>query len=336
MRIVALCMAMLVLADAAFSRDRIVLQLPDKASRLVLAGDVADYTAEVIEVHLTTGQPVRHYPTSQVVAVQTVQTESQQKGVTLFDHDELDLAQIEFETALKAEPREWVQREILGWLVKIAMRLGDRATAGERFLQIAATESAPREYSLIPLVWGTLRIDDRMRQQARIWITGSADLQRLLGASVLLGDAQYASLAESEFDRLVRAGDRRVAALARWQLRRLRVAASDVTENELRSWEAGIEQLPAELRCGPYYLLGRARLHRSEYDRAAAAFLWLPSVYRDNERLTARAAIDAASALKRAGRLPEAQSLLEEITADYGWSPSAGEARSLLAEIGSP
>jgi outer membrane protein assembly factor BamD (BamD/ComL family) len=327
---------MLVLVDTACSRDRIVLQLPDKASRLVLAGDVADYTAEFIEVHLTTGKPVRQYASSHVITVQTVQTKAHQKGVTLFQHGELDLAQVEFEQALAAEPRRWVQREILGWLVKIAMRLDDRAAAGQRFLQTAATEAAPREYALIPLVWGTVRIDTRLRQQARLWITGDSDLQRLLGASVLLGDAQYSDLSESELNRLARVSDRRIAELARCQLWRRRVAESDVTENELRSWEANTEQMPPELRSGPYYVLGRARLHRSEYDRAAAAFLWIPTVYNDNESLASRAALDAATALRRAGRLTEAQSLLREVTTDYGWSPAAEEARVLLAETGSP
>lgn len=330
------CIALLTFSHAAVARDRVVLQPPDKASRLVLSGDVADYTAEVIEVHLTVGRPVHRYPTSQVVNVQTVQTEAHRKGVTLFEHGELDLAQAEFEQALTAEPRRWVQREILGWLVKIAMRLGDRARAGQRFLQITASESAPREYAIIPLVWGTAPLDGRLKQQARFWFTGDTDVARLLGASVLLGDSQYAEAAKSELDRLARASDPRVAELARSQLWRPRVTALDVTENELRSWEAAIEQMSAELRSGPYYVLGRARLQRSEYDRAAAAFLWLPSVYRENESLTARAAIDAATAMKRAGRLAEAQSLLMEITADYGWSPAAGEARSLLAEIESP
>ena len=328
------CIVLLVLADPAHGRDRVVLQPPDKSSRLVLSGSIADYTAEVIEIHLTVGKPVHRYSTSEVVAVQTVQTESHRKGVRLFQQGALDQARIEFEQALKTEPRTWVQREILGWMVKIALRRGNRTEAGGRFLQIMASSSTPREYALIPLVWSTARVDDRLRQQARLWMSGTKEIQRLLGACVQLNDPQYGEIARSELDRLSRVSDRRIAELARFQLRRLRVTAPDVTEDELRTWEAAIEKMPAELRAGPYYLLGRARQQRSEYDRAAAAFLWLPTVYRENEPLTARSAVDAATAMKRAGRLTEAESLLTEITTDYGWSPAAGEARSLLAEIG--
>ena len=305
-RLVILGMVLLAYSEGVLARDRLVLQPPDKASRQVIPGDIADYNAEFIEIHLTVGKPVHRYPVSQIITVQTVQTEAHRKGVTLFQHGELDLAQVEFEQALQAEPRQWVQREILGWLIKIAMRQGDRATAGARFLQIMSSSSAPREYVLMPLVWGSSRIDARLRQQARFWMTSDSAIQRLLGASVLLGDPQFGESARTELDGLASVSDRRVAELARWQLRRQRTTAADVTDNELLSWEASIDRLPTELRSGPYYLLGRARQHRSEYDRAAAAFLWLPTVHHENELLTARAAVDAATALKRAGRLVEA------------------------------
>ena len=150
---------------------------------------------------------------------------------------------------------------------------------------------------------------------------------------MLLFDPKYTETAQSELDRLARVGDPRVAALARTQLWRLRVAAPDVSDNELAGWEQTISQLPPELRAGPYFLLGRAAMQRSEYDRAAAAFLWLPTVYRDNEPLAAEAALNAVMALKRIGRLGEARMLLTELVNDYGWSAAAAEARGLLAEL---
>src|SRR5690606_9580503 len=107
----------------------------------------------------------------------------------------------------------------------------------------------------------------------------------------------------------------------------------DVTDNELLSWEATIDGLPRELRAGPYYVLGRAALQRSEYDRAAAALLWLPGVHHENEVLTAHAAIDAASALQQVGRRGEARLVLEELTVKYSWSSLAGEARTLLSQL---
>lgn len=323
----------LLTVGSAVARDRLVLQLPEKVTPLAISGDIADYTAEKIEIHLTVGNPVHTYPAAHVVSVQTVQTEAHRAGVKSFVAGEIDAAQQQFEQALQDEPRRWVRREILGWLVKVAQRKGDRATAGRRFLQITADEPAAREYALAPLVWTAVPIGSNLQQHGRLWLTGSSAAEQLMGASVLLLDQRYGATARGRLDELARGVDPRVAALARTQLWRLRISAPDVTDNELASWEETIAGLPKELRAGPYYLLGRAAMQRSEYDRAAAALMWLPSVYRENEVLTAQAGIDAATALQRIGRLSEARLLLEELADDYGWSPVVGEARTLLGQL---
>jgi tetratricopeptide (TPR) repeat protein len=331
----AVMLAGLVVLVAAGSAtaDRVVLQPPDKVTPLAISGDIADYTAEKIEIHLTVGNPVHMYPAAHVVSVETVQTEAHRAGVKAFSTNDIDEAQRQFEQALQDEPRRWVRREILGWLIKVAQRKGDRAAAGRRLLQIVADEPAAREYALAPLVWTAVPIGSNLQQHGRVWLTGSSPAEQLMGASVLLLDQRYGETARARLDQLAREVDPRIAALARTQLWRLRISAPDVTDNELASWETTIAGLPSELRAGPYYLLGRAAMQRSEYDRAAAALMWLPSVYRENEVLTAQAAMDAATALKRIGRLGEARLLLEELTVGYGWSSVAGEARSLLAEL---
>lgn len=321
------------LASAAPARDRVVLQPPDRPSPLAISGDIADYTAEEIEIHLTVGKPVHRYPAADIVTVETVKTESHRAGVAAVADGDLDEATRLLEQAVTDEPRAWMQREILGWLVKIALRQGDRSLAGRRFLQIISSTPVPREYAVIPLVWETEPINSRLQQHGRMWLTGQTDVERLLGASALLLDQRFSETARTELDRLARSGDGRVAALARAQLWRLRIAASDLSDRELASWEQTIAGLPAELRAGPYFLLGRAALHRSEYDRAAAAFLWLLTVHADNETLAAQAGLSAATALKRTGRHGEARRVLDELTTRYHWSPAAAEARTLLDEL---
>lgn len=326
-------LVVLAVASSASARDRVVLQPPDKVAPLAISGDIADYTSEMIEIHLTVGNPVHTYPAAHVVSVETVQTEAHRAGVKAINAGDIDEAQRQFEQALQDEPRHWVRREILGWLVKVAQRKGDRATAGRRFLQIVADEPAAREYALAPLVWTAAPIGSNLQQHGRLWLTGTTPAEQLMGASVLLLDQRYGESARSRLDQLARDVDPRIASLARTQLWRLRVSAPDVTDNELASWETTIAGLPPQLRAGPYYLLGRAAMQRSEYDRAAAALMWLPTVYRENEVLTAQAAIDASTALRRIGRLSEARLLLEELTDDDGWSSVADEARALLAQL---
>jgi tetratricopeptide (TPR) repeat protein len=323
-----------VTAGNAAARDRVVLQPPDKVAPLALSGDIADYTAERIEIHLTVGNPVHTYPAAHVVTVETVQTEAHREGVSAFSDGDIDAAERRLEQALQDEPRRWVRREILGWLIKVAQRRGDRATAGRRFLQIVADDPAAREYALAPLVWTAAPIGSNLQQHGRLWLTGAAPAEQLMGASVLLLDQRYGETARARLDQLAREVDPRIAALARAQLWRLRVTAPDITDNELASWETTIAGLPSELRAGPYYLLGRAAMQRSEYDRAAAALMWLPTAYRENEFLTAHAAMAAANSLERIGRLSEARLLLEELTREYEWSSVAGEAKALLSELG--
>lgn len=246
--------------DSAHARDRIVLQPPDKTTPLVISGDISDYNAERIEVHLIGGNPVHIYPAAQVVTVETIQTEAHRTGVKHFHEGDMDAALQQFEQALQDEPRGWVRREILGWMIKSALRRGNRAQAGRLFLQITADESAPREYALAPLIWSTTSIGSNLQQHGRLWLTGDSAAERLLGGSILLLDQRYGETARAELDRLARNEDPRIAALARAQLWRVRLLASDITDNELASWEQTINSLPTGLRAGPYYLLGRAAM----------------------------------------------------------------------------
>ncbi len=90
--------------------------------------------------------------------------------------------------------------------------------------------------------------------------------------------------------------------------------------------------MPAQVRAGPYFVLGRMHQHRSDYERALAAFLWLPTVYSENESLTSRACLEAAVSLERQGRVQNAITLLTEITQRHAWSePPAKRVRHCSA-----
>ncbi|MBX3436357.1 MAG: hypothetical protein KF861_02620 [Planctomycetaceae bacterium] len=315
------------------AKDRVVVQPRENASPLVLACEIVDYTAEKISLHVNTQSTVHEFPAEQVQSVEAVQTESHRRGVERFQAGDLSEAESLLVQALADEPRAWMQREIRGWLVRGALRRGDRAEAGRRFLEIIEQERAPREYPLIPLVWGTAETGTALRQQAREWLTGELEVGRLMGASILLLDNAYGEVTRTELRRLARSTDRRVSALARAQLWRLRVTATDVTANELAEWEREIESMPRAVRAGPYWVLGRALFQRSEYDRSAASMLWVTTVYAENEPLTAQATWEAANALERLGRSEDARSLLREIVTRFGWSPAAAQARLRLEQM---
>lgn len=318
------------------AKDRLVLQSRENASPLVLACEIVDYTAETVTVHTNSESSVRDFPAGDVVSVEAVQTDSHRRGVQQYGEGETAAAVQSFQQALLDEPRQWVRREIRGWLVRCALRRGDHAEAGNQFLEIVESEPAAREYPLVPLVWGSVELGTSLRRQARDWLTGDTDVRRLLGASVLLLDSAYAEVTRNEMRRLSRSSDRRVSLLAQAQLWRLRATQSDVSANELGEWEQAIESMPQELRAGPYFVLGRAAAWRNEYDRAAAAFLWLTTVHSENEPLAAQATLEAARSLERLGRTAEARSLLEEVAERFDWTLAAAEARLLLRHLPEP
>ncbi|MCA9024228.1 MAG: hypothetical protein KDA86_03335 [Planctomycetaceae bacterium] len=317
------------------AKDRVVVQPPDKASPLIIAGDVVDYTSKTLSLHINDQLPIRTFPSDQVIAVEVVQTDPHREGVRLSNMGAIDEATGQFTQALEDEPRDWVKREIMGWLVRCAMRHPDRATAGIRFLQITQNEQSAREWPLIPLVWDSAELSTSLRQQARQWLTGDDDVARLLGASCLLLDTAYADVTRSTLRRLARSGDPMIASLATAQLWRLSLT-SGVSRDELARWQSGIQSMPSVVRAGPYFVLGRALSQESEYDQAAAAFLWLPTVFRENETLTSQATVNAGAALMRLGRIDEARSLWKEVTEQAGWSLAAAEARSLLDQTTPP
>ena len=193
------------------------------------------------------------------------------------------------------------------------MLFRSRVLAGTRFLTLIENDRTSRHFGLIPLVWAPEPPTSTAIVQARQWMTAESDVARLLGASLLLDDGQLSGTAISELQTLQRATDERVRLLAQAQTWRGKLKTLDVSDLELQRWDSRIRELPASLRGGPSYLLGRGWAMRRDHERAATAFLWLPLMDDTDPRLAARAGVEAASSLKRIGKNEEARRLLDEI-----------------------
>lgn len=315
--------------------DKVVLQLKGSSSRIALSCTVLDYTGEKITVRTKQGSLVRSYDRDEVVEVSTPQTENHVKGLVYFAQGEIDRAVAAFERALIEETRGWVRRDILALLVRCALRRGDYATAGSRFLAVWESDPTTRHFRLIPLTWSPRPLDAGLRNEALGWLVRQDEAARLMAASHLLGDTRHGPRAEHELDELSSSTDRRIRLLARAQVWRLkaREGGDELTPTELKRWHSRIEDLPEELRGGPYYVLGRGHLARKEYDRAAMALLWVPLVYDHDTLLAARACLEAADCLARIGRTGQAASLYREVTTRFAGTPYAEEAASLLTSI---
>ncbi len=311
-----LCLSLLVATDLA-AQDQVILQLDNQSSRMVVPCSIIEYTGEKITVQLKSGVPRKEYPAEQVIEVRTEWLDSHERGRKLLADRKVEDAARALQEALVAEKRAWVRREILSLLVKCALRQGNRATAGTRFLMIVESDPTTRHFGLIPLVWAPEQTDGANKSAARGWLTSEIDVARLLGASWLLDDAQLGETAQQELAALQRGRNEPVRLLAQTQLWRIKLRALDVSDLELQRWDARVRELPSSLRAGPSYLLGRGWAARREHERAATAWLWLPLMDAPDPRLAARAGFEAAESLRRLGQKDDARRLLQDIASRF-------------------
>ncbi|MBX3441520.1 MAG: hypothetical protein KF774_03875 [Planctomyces sp.] len=326
------------LLTAAFGRplsaqDKLYLKRPDSTETLMTAGEILDYTGRTIRYRTQTG--LREEPASIVVRVETTYPEADRRAQQAFEAGDYAAAIDEWRAALRTESRAWVQRELRARIVRTLLREGRFTDAGEAFLEIVASDPETLHWPVAPLLWAPtpLSVDDRAAASSRMSSTVPA--ARLLGASVLLGDANLGDAAERALQDLARDVSANISQLARAQLWRRR-SGTAISDNELANWRSHVASMPPGTRAGPQYLIGRARLARSEFDIAAAELLWVPLVYSEHEPTAARASFDAAEALLRAGHRDDADRLFAETAERYPWSPVAREAESRRRELAAP
>lgn len=306
--------------------DRVVLQSEETGSRVALSCTVLEYTGESITIRPGPALPDRVYPASQVLSVETPQTRSHVEGRAQFVKGEYDEARKHLEAALAEESRAWVRREILSLLVRCALRQGDRAAAVSNFTLLAASDPSTFHFKLIPLYWFTERPDEALVNEARHWVGRTGHVPQVLGASVLLGTAQYQDSAAEILKELRVKGSSGIRHLAQAQLWRLELNSSQLDPDDLLRWQAELDRMPEDLRAGPSFVLGQASLQLRQYERAAMALLWLPLVSDQDHHLAARAALDAAGALDAIGQKAEAAALYREISERFLNTPYAAQA----------
>lgn len=310
--------------------DEIVLQSSDEGGRIKMTGVVLDYSGSALRFRATASGAVRVYPSWQVVTVRTPQTKAHVNGLRHLSQHKIPAAKLEFEQALKDEKRTWVRRDILALLVRCALLQGDYETAGSHFELLFQSDPKTRHFKLIPLIWSPQAPQAGLKAAARVWLSESSDAARLMAASVLLRDRRFSDRAHRILDKLAVVADERVRVLARAQLWRRRLLANDLSAGEVFRWQKRTEAMPEELRGGPYYVVGRGYWQRRDYERAAAAFLWLPLIYADDHHLAARACLEAGDALSHLGQRDEAATLYLEVAQRFRQTPFAQEAFGIL------
>lgn len=318
--------------QCSFAQDRVIIQQPG-GSRFPVSGYIDDYTGREVVLQMSTGERLKRYPREDVVQVQTAYTARHEKGRQLLANGKAAEAKTELTQALKEEDRTWVRREILAQLVRCALWDGNYRAATPLFLSIVESDPETMHFNVAPLAWSDGTSDPNVKLDARGWMADKSPFSQLIGASHLLFDREYNSDAEAVLRRLAREANVKLQRLAQMQLWRVRSSQGTATPNELVRWEAAIDELPAELRAGGYFVLGQTFRRLQQPERAAAMFLWLPLIYDADRYLAARACFEAAELVESYGDKAQATNLYSELVYRFGDTPHGRRAEARWKQL---
>jgi hypothetical protein len=325
-----LLVAWLAIAPAAAAEDRITLRKPGAEGRVVVTGQIVEYSSAGLRLKPSSGGPELIFPADEVRELEIPRKEPHERALVRFREGEFAEAEREFEQALAVEDRAWMRRELLAELVRCGVARRNWAGAGTRFLALHKSDPGTHHARVIPLAWREIELTAGGRSTARQWLRGEGDIARLMGASWLLFDPEEGREAADALRRLTQSAGGRWAELAHWQLRRSDALRGRAVPGELALWEKAAGQLPADLQAGPAYLLGAAWRNLEEHSLAAAWWTRLTVLGRFDWQLAAVATREAGDALARIGQRGDAELLWREVVTEFEETDGAAEAAQRL------
>lgn len=325
------CSASTVRAQSDYE-DLVTIQKTGSVGKQIIRCTILDYDANSIRILTPDVAAGGRYPSDEVTQVKTRQTAPHREAIELMRRGEIAAAGKKLDEAIKQESRPWVRREILAQHVRADLWNGNYVAAAIHFQAIVGSNAETRHYNLIPLVWSNRVVRESQLEPAYQLLGSEREVTRLCGASILLEHPSFGTLARNEMAELKRSSDPRVGDLAEAQLWRLKVRDREITVYDLPRWTQHIQSMPAELRGGPYFVLGEGYLIKLLREDGALKLLRVPILYDHDRQLAALATLDAATALQQHGRSRDAFALYRELAANYRDTPPAAEARSLLEQ----
>ena len=295
--------------------------------RTKLTGRVLDYTGRELRLELAGGREQR-FAAGQVLQIETQYGPRHMEADALLAQDRFDQALAAYRQAIDGEPRPWVQRQIIARVVRCYGATGQPDRAGEAFLWLIRSDPDTPYFDCIPLAWMPRPVASE--QTARQWLGREEPAAVLLGASHLLSSASR-PVALRRLSELAAGSDRRIAQLALAQT--WRAEAVTAAAEQIDAWGRVIDQMPESLAAGPYFVLGRARLHRQQWEPAALALLRVAILYPQQRDLAARSLLEAGRSLQMLDRSEQALRLYRELIRKYPDTPAVAEAQSRMEAI---
>ncbi len=326
--------AVFLLSAMTHAQDTVTIASGGAGGYTKFTGRIVDYTGRQLLLELA-GRGQRSFPAGQVLHVETPYGPKHTAADEAFAKGEFDRAWTLYRQAvdIDEEPRRWVRRQIFARIVRCHRALDRTAEAGAWFLLLSESDPDTPYFDCIPLAWTPRPLPTALEETARQWIQREEPAAVLLGASHLLGStAALRAMALAKLRRLTTVSDQRIAKLALAQT--WRTATVNVDKAQLDTWAGLIEKMPEALAAGPYFVLGRARAQRQQWEPAALAWMRVAILYPQQRTLAARSLADAGRALQQLGRTEQALRLYREVIVNYPQTSAAAEARSRLEAIG--
>lgn len=235
--------------------------------------------------------------------------------------------------AIATESRGWAARLIRRDLIRCLSVLGQDAEAIQHFLILLDQDPETRMMDIAPLAWDSGLAEARVVDLARQAVKSKGAYPRLLGASWLLGssDRAAATAVLQELSQDIRPV---VAHLATAQLWRSELLTARQTEVD--RWARQVERMPRAIQAGPLYVLGLAEERLGKSDDALMAWLRIPILHAEQERLSAVALVRAAGILEARGQVPEARRVWSELASQFPATSWGTAARARLNQSPAP
>ncbi len=329
-RCVTLCCITLCLFGAArtASADTVIYATGEKGNkRSTVHGTILDQTGEQTVVQRESGTE-QSIPTADVTELQFQRTATHEAADQLFAAGEYDEAIRSYLSAMGGEPRVWVRRMMVAHLVQAYAMRGQMDRAGRAFLELLQSDPTTHYFPTIPLAWRPATGSPQLERQAEQWLAADeGPTASLIGASWLLSGSRRGE-AIDRLRQLAADRDPRIALLAQAQLWRTRIVTAD--PDEVDRWETVVQRMPAELRGGPYFILGKGRSAVTQHEPAALAFLRVPILYERQRLLVPWALLSAGRELEKIDQAEQAVTLYQEVLREHAKHPAAAEANALL------
>lgn len=288
-------------------------------------GDIRDIQGSILVFEPAGQFNLKSLPLSTIKSFTFTSNANYARGVSSFGTKNYRAAEQHFEKAVQAEGRDWAKLEILIRIAESMVADNRRKDSIAIFQQIYRMAPDSRLLGQLPLVWDAdLPAKERLVLPADRMTTAD-EVTRLAIASCYLHDEDYQSRAKAVLKKLRTVSKSpAIAHLATAQLWRLSLLDKTDTVLMLTDvWEKQWHRMPASVRSGPGYVLGRCLQQQNEFDRAALVLLWSPYVKVNDFAIAAASLKSAAACLDAAGRKSESDSVFRELVQRFADQSSA-------------